>query len=64
MKKLVPKITFTLVLFLSFSLYSFAQKTVSGVVTDAENNEPLIGASVIVNGATTTGTVTDFEEMS
>ncbi len=34
--------------------------TVSGRITDASNNEPLIGATVIVKG-TTQGTVTDFE---
>jgi TonB-linked SusC/RagA family outer membrane protein len=33
---------------------------VSGVVTDQETGDPLIGASVLVQG-TTTGTVTDFD---
>ena len=37
----------------------FAQRTVSGSVTDAESNEPLIGANIFVQG-TSTGTVTDF----
>jgi len=37
-----------------------AQTMVKGVVTDAENGDPLIGASVFVTG-TSTGTVTDFD---
>ncbi|OAV45854.1 SusC/RagA family TonB-linked outer membrane protein [Lewinella sp. 4G2] len=37
-----------------------AQSTVTGVITDAESQDPLIGASVFVTG-TTTGTVTDFD---
>lgn len=39
---------------------AMAQRTVSGTVTDAENGDPLIGASVLVTG-TSTGTVTDFD---
>jgi TonB-linked SusC/RagA family outer membrane protein len=39
----------------------FAQsRTVSGVVTDADDGEPLIGVSVLVKG-TTIGAVTDFD---
>ena len=38
---------------------SFAQMTVSGNVTD-ETGEPVIGASVIIDG-TSTGSVTDFD---
>jgi len=38
----------------------WAQQTVSGRITGADGTEPLIGASVVVEG-TTTGTVTDFE---
>lgn len=43
-----------------FSLTTFAQGTVKGKVVDAENNEALIGASVVLNG-TTIGTVTDID---
>jgi len=46
-----------------FSLASFqatAQKAVRGIVTDATNNEVLVGVSVNVKG-TSTGTVTDFD---
>ena len=38
----------------------FAQRQITGKVTDAENGEALIGASVILVG-TTTGTITDYE---
>ncbi|MBQ9339828.1 MAG: TonB-dependent receptor [Paludibacteraceae bacterium] len=41
------------------SVAAFSQ-TVTGVVTDAANGEPVIGASVLVMG-TTTGTITDFD---
>ena len=37
---------------------SFGQRTITGTVIDAENNEPLPGASVIIKG-TTSGTITD-----
>lgn len=39
---------------------AFAQSKVSGVVTDAETGEPLIGVSIGIAG-TTKGVVTDFE---
>lgn len=42
------------------SATSFAQMTVSGLVTDQENAEPLIGVNIIIEG-TATGTVTDFD---
>lgn len=38
----------------------YAQTVVTGTVVDAENNEPLIGATVVQNG-TNNGTVTDVE---
>lgn len=46
-----------------FSLMSFAldaQVRISGTVTSAGDNEPVIGANVYVEG-TTTGTITDFD---
>ncbi|WP_116124405.1 SusC/RagA family TonB-linked outer membrane protein [Lewinella sp. IMCC34183] len=49
---------FVLVLFASSA--ALAQTTVSGTITDGENGDPLIGASVLVTG-TSTGTVTDFD---
>jgi len=56
----MKKAFFSIVLLAAFSLFSatiYAQ-TVKGVVVDADTNEPLIGASVVVEG-TTTGMVTD-----
>jgi len=44
----------------AFSNFALAQRTLTGVVTDGENNEPLIGATVLAVG-TTTGTITDFD---
>ncbi len=35
-------------------------RTIKGKILD-ENNEPLIGVSVIVKGASTIGTITDFD---
>lgn len=39
---------------------AFAQRQISGKVSDAESGEPLIGASVTVTG-TTVGAITDFD---
>lgn len=39
---------------------AYAQRSISGTVTDAENGDPLIGAYVLVTG-TSSGTVTDFD---
>ncbi len=57
----MSKLSFTVVIMMLFSVFTFAQKTVTGTVMDADNNEPLIGASVVINGAETTGTVTDID---
>ncbi|MFV0592307.1 MAG: TonB-dependent receptor [Draconibacterium sp.] len=57
------KAIFSIVLLAVFSLFSlatYAQGTITGVVVDAETNEALIGASVVLEG-TTTGTVTDID---
>ncbi|MDC6365659.1 MULTISPECIES: SusC/RagA family TonB-linked outer membrane protein [Flavobacteriaceae] len=48
-----------LVLFLTMASFSFAQKEVSGVVTD-KSEAPLPGVAVVVEG-TTNGTTTDFD---
>lgn len=55
------KIATSLVLIFSvlFSLSAIAQKTVSGLVTD-ESGEPLIGVSILVEGAQT-GTTTELD---
>ena len=44
-----------------FCVISYAQTTISGSVTD-QNNQPLTGANVIVDG-TSNGAVTDFDGM-
>ncbi len=51
---------FFLLLFAISSLAATAQKTITGVITDADNGEPLIGASILEKG-TTNGTITDFD---
>ena len=45
---------------LLFSTLAFSQTTISGNVVDSETGEPLIGATILVEG-TNTGAVTDFD---
>ncbi len=45
---------------LFFSVMAYSQTTISGRVVDAETGEPLIGATILVEG-TSAGTVTDFD---
>lgn len=47
-------------LFVFCSLTAYAQKTISGTVTEAATGEPVIGASIQVKG-TKTGTVSDLD---
>jgi len=49
-----------LAIFSLFSIATYAQGTIKGVVVDDETNEALIGASVVLEG-TTIGTVTDID---
>lgn len=57
----MQKLTTLLVLLLFAGLQAaFAQKAVTGVVSSATDNSPLIGVSVVVKG-TTTGTTTDID---
>ncbi|RKD92175.1 TonB-dependent receptor [Mangrovibacterium diazotrophicum] len=50
-----------LCLFVSFSIISFAQKgTLKGLVTDLKTKEPLVGATIMLEG-TTKGIITDFD---
>lgn len=51
---------FTFLAFLLSVQFAWAQRTVTGTVTDAETGESLIGANVLITG-TATGTVTDFD---
>jgi TonB-dependent starch-binding outer membrane protein SusC len=45
---------------LALSNFAYAQRTVTGTVTDAQTGETLIGANVLVIG-TSSGTITDFD---
>lgn len=63
MRKIFNAFEFKHKLFLGLFLFStliYAQQSISGVVTDAETNEPLIGVTIIVDG-TNKGVVTDFD---
>lgn len=51
---------FLLLTLLSFSLTALAQQKVTGKVK-ASSGEPVIGASVVVKGNNTMGTITDFD---
>lgn len=46
---------------LSFAGIAFAQKTARGVVISSEDGTPVVGAYVVVNGNSTTGTITDTQ---
>ena len=50
----------TLILAIAISSFTFAQRTITGTITDAANGEALISATVLVAG-TTNGTITDFD---
>ena len=49
-----------LALFTALSNFLSAQKTITGLVTDADNADPLVGAAIVVTG-TTKGTLTDVD---
>ena len=51
---------FLLLTLLSYSLTALAQQKVTGKVKDS-SGEPVIGASVVVKGNNTMGTITDFD---
>jgi len=55
MKKL-----FTFLCFMIVAFAAFAQGNITGKLIDAETDEPLIGASVLIEG-TSVGTVSDFD---
>jgi iron complex outermembrane receptor protein len=60
MKKLITSKLLTALVLALFSVFAVQAQTVTGVMTDAETNEPLIGANVLVKG-TTVGTITDID---
>lgn len=57
--KLLIKQLFFSYLFILISVTVYSQNTVSGTVTSNEDNQPIIGANIIVKG-TLNGTVSDF----
>ena len=57
--KMLQRLTMLMVALLLTTAAAVAQSSVGGKVTDAETNEPLIGASVAIKG-TNKGTVTDI----
>ncbi|MEP2510273.1 MAG: carboxypeptidase-like regulatory domain-containing protein, partial [Reichenbachiella sp.] len=50
----------TIILSLVIVFGAFAQNTVTGVVSDADSGEALIGASILISG-TSKGTITDID---
>lgn len=56
----MKKLTFLLSFMLLFYLHAAAQMQVSGKVTNAETNDPIPGASIVVKGQPTIGTTTDM----
>jgi len=62
MKKIFALVKNWLILFVMLGSASYAQSQidVSGTITDAEDNSPLVGVNVLVKG-TATGTITDLD---
>ena len=60
MKKIFTKLTVLTALLFGLCSFAVGQRTITGVITDADSNEPLIGANVIISG-TGTGTITDLD---
>ncbi len=60
MKKLFYSITLLACLF-GFRQIGHTQTTLRGVVLDAANKDPIIGANVVIKGAETLGTITDWD---
>jgi len=59
MKKHFTQMGLAVLLLLFCQSFIFSQQTISGTVTD-DNNDPIIGASVVAKG-TTAGTITDID---
>ena len=60
MKKLLTFLSLVAIFLVTFSVSMDAQRTISGTITDADDNSPLIGASIMATG-TTVGTITDID---
>lgn len=59
MKKIRPTVLFLLLSFMP--LFLMAQTLIKGKILDADNNDPLIGASVILKDDPSIGTATDID---
>ncbi|MDL2221286.1 SusC/RagA family TonB-linked outer membrane protein [Parabacteroides sp. OttesenSCG-928-N08] len=55
------KFLHALVFFLLISTFGFSQQKVSGVVISADDNEPIIGAAVVVKNNPSVGAATDLD---
>src|SRR5690606_11232080 len=44
-----------------FTLLSLNSQTIQGLITDSDNGEPIIGATVLEKGTDINGTTTDFD---
>ncbi len=52
---------YLIVFLFSFSSFQASAQTVKGKVSDVNNNDPLIGATIVVEGFSGSGTITDFD---
>lgn len=50
-----------IVIFFAFTHIISAQQVISGIVTDAQTGEPLIGANIVSKEVSTSGTITDLD---
>lgn len=50
-----------IVIFFAFTHIISAQQVISGVVTDAQTGDPLIGANIVSKEVSTSGTITDLD---
>ena len=57
---LSTRLVWVVALLIGSASLTFAQTTISGTILDADNDEPLIGANILVVG-TSTGTITDYD---
>ena len=60
MKKLFTQFLLAFGFCLMMTAGAIAQRTISGTITDAETNDPLIGANDLLQGASG-GTITDID---
>jgi len=57
----VMKSFILVMIFFAFTHVLSAQQVVSGVVTDAQTGEPLIGANIVSKEVPTSGTITELD---